>query len=44
MKEHNPGDKTATLPGKSFGAHKVDAADDFAYQIQSTARMRQIRA
>ncbi len=22
---------TATLPGKSFGAHKVEAADDFAY-------------
>ena len=24
-------DKTATLPGKTFGAHKVEAADDFAY-------------
>jgi phosphoglucomutase len=25
------GDATKTLPGKSFGAHKVEAADDFAY-------------
>jgi phosphoglucomutase len=24
-------DKTATLPGKTFGANKVEAADDFAY-------------
>jgi phosphoglucomutase len=24
-------DATKTLPGKSFGAHKVEAADDFAY-------------
>jgi phosphoglucomutase len=24
-------DKTATLPGKTFGAHKVETADDFAY-------------
>ena len=24
-------DATATLPGKTFGAHKVEAADDFAY-------------
>ena len=24
-------DKTATLPGKTFGAYKVEAADDFAY-------------
>jgi phosphoglucomutase len=23
--------ETATLPGKTFGAHKVEAADDFAY-------------
>ena len=25
------GDATKTLPGKSFGGHKVEAADDFAY-------------
>ncbi len=25
------GDTTKTLPGKSFGGHKVEAADDFAY-------------
>ena len=25
------GDATKTLPGKRFGAHKVEAADDFAY-------------
>ena len=25
------GDKTATLPGKRYGAHTVKAADDFAY-------------
>ena len=25
------GDATKTLPGKSFGVHKVEAADDFAY-------------
>jgi phosphoglucomutase len=25
------GDATKTLPGKTFGAHKVEAADDFSY-------------
>jgi phosphoglucomutase len=25
------GDATKTLPGKSFGSHRVEAADDFAY-------------
>ena len=24
-------DATTTLPGKTFGSHKVEAADDFAY-------------
>ena len=30
--------KTATLPVKTFGAYKVEAADDFAYGYRSTGR------